>query len=73
MTTTAITYFVAVFAGVFSLTAFVGWVLMPAWSAYARGWERAAALFLSLYVLATFLAVGFAMGVAVIYFWDRIT
>jgi hypothetical protein len=30
-------------------------------------------LFLTLYVLATFLAVGFAMGVAVIYFWDRIT
>ena len=73
MTTTAITYFVAAFAGVFSLTAFVGWVLIPAWSAYTRGWERAAALFLSLYVLATFLAVGFAMGVAVIYFWDRIT
>jgi hypothetical protein len=73
VTTTAITYFVAAFAGVFSLTAFVGWVLMPAWSAYTRGWERAAALFLSLYVLATFLAVGFAMGVAVIYFWDRIT
>jgi hypothetical protein len=73
VTTTAITYFVAAFAAVFSLTAFVGWVLMPAWSAYTRGWERAAALFLSLYVLATFLAVGFAMGVAVIYFWDRIT
>ena len=73
MTTTAITYFVAAFAGVFSLTAFVGWVLMPAWSAYTRGWERAAALFLSLYVLATFLAMGFAMGVVVIYFWDRIT
>ena len=73
MTSTAITYFVAAFAGVFSLTAFVGWVLMPAWSAYTRGWERAAALFLSLYVLATFLAMGFAMGVVVIYFWDRIT
>jgi hypothetical protein len=73
VTTTAITYFVAAFAAVFSLTAFVGWVLMPAWSAYTRGWERAAALFLSLYVLATFLAVGFAMGVALIYFWDRIT
>ena len=73
MTSTAITYFVAAFAGVFSLTAFVGWVLMPAWSAYTRGWERAAALFLSLYVLATFVAAGFAMGVLVIYFWDRIT
>jgi hypothetical protein len=73
VTSSAITYFVAAFAGVFSLTAFVGWVLMPAWSAYTRGWERAAALFLSLYVLATFVALGFAMGVVVIYFWDRIT
>ena len=73
MTSTAITYFVAAFAGVFSLTAFIGWVLMPAWSAYSRTWERAAALFLSLYVLATFVAMGFAVGVVVIYFWDRIT
>jgi hypothetical protein len=69
---TAITYFVATFAGVFSLTAFAGWVLMPAWSAYTRAWERAAAVFLSLYVLASFVAVGFAIGIAIIYFWDRI-
>jgi hypothetical protein len=73
VTSTAITYFVAAFAGVFSLTAFVGWVLIPAWSAYSRGWARAAALFLSLYVLAAFVAVGFGTGVLVIYFWDRIT
>jgi hypothetical protein len=73
VTGTAITYLVAAFAGVFSLTAFVGWVLMPAWSAYTRTWERAAALFLSLYVLATFVALGFALGVVVIYFWDRIS
>ena len=73
MTSTAITYFVAAFAGVFSITAFIGWVLMPAWSAYSRTWERAAALFLSLYVLATFVAMGFAVGVVVVYFWDRIT
>lgn len=73
MTSTAITYFVAAFAGVFSLTAFIGWVLIPAWAAYTRAWERAAALFLSLYVLVTFVALGFAAGVLVIYFWDRVS
>jgi hypothetical protein len=73
VTSTAITYFVAAFAGVFSLAAFAGWVLIPAWSAYTRAWERAAAVFLSLYVLASFVAVGFAVGILVIYFWDRIT
>jgi hypothetical protein len=72
MSNTAITYFVAACAGVFSLTAFVGWVLIPAWSAYTRGWERAAAVFLSLYVLVSFLGAGVALGVTVIYFWDRI-
>ena len=73
MSNTAITYSVAVFAGVCSLTAFAGWVLIPAWSAYTRAWQRAAAVFLTLYVLAAFVAVGFAIGIAVIYFWDRIT
>jgi hypothetical protein len=73
VTSAAITYLVAAFAGVFSLTAFAGWVLVPAWSAYTRGWQRAAAVFLSLYVLAAFVAVGVAVGAVVIYFWDRIT
>ena len=72
MSNTAITYFVAAFAGVFSLTAFAGWVLIPAWSAYTRAWQRAAAVFLSLYVLASFVGLGLAIGVVVVYFWDRI-
>ena len=73
MGTLAITYLVAAFAGVFSLTAFTAWVLIPAWSAYTRGWERLAAVFLSLYVLASFVGLGVVIGVTVIYFWDRIT
>ena len=72
MSNTAITYFVAAFAGVFSLTAFAGWVLIPAWSAYTRAWQRAAAVFLSLYVPASFVALGLAIGIVVVYFWDRI-
>jgi hypothetical protein len=36
-------------------------------------WERAAAAFLSLYVLAAFAILGVAGGAAVVWFWDRIS
>jgi hypothetical protein len=69
---TSITYLVGACAGVFSLAAFAAWVLVPAWTAYTRTWERAAAVFLSLYVLAAFVGLGMGMGAAVIWFWDRL-
>ncbi len=71
MSNTSITYLVGACAGVFSLAAFTAWVLVPAWTAYSRTWERLAAAFLSLYVLAAFVGVGVAAGAAVVYFWDR--
>jgi hypothetical protein len=73
MSNTSITYLVGACAGVFSVAAFAAWVLVPAWTAYSRGWERAAAVFLSLYVFAAFVGIGIAGGAAVIWFWDRIT
>lgn len=72
MSNTSITYLVGACAGVFSLAAFTAWVVVPAWSSYSRAWERLAAAFLSLYVLAAFVGMGIAAGAAVIYFWDRI-
>jgi hypothetical protein len=69
---TSITYLVGACAGVFSLAAFAAWVLVPAWTAYTRAWERAAAVFLSLYVLAAFVGMGMGTGAAVIWFWDRL-
>ena len=72
MSNTSITYLVGACAGVFSLAAFTAWVVAPAWSSYSRAWERVAAVFLSLYVLAAFVGAGIAAGAAVIYFWDRI-
>ena len=71
MSNTSITYLVGACAGVFSLAAFAAWVVVPAWGAYRGGWEGAAAIFLSLYVLAAFVGIGVATGAAVIYFWDR--
>ena len=72
MTNAAVTSMVGAFAGVFTLAAYAAWVLVPAWTAYSRGWERAAAVFLSLYVLLAFVGAGVAVGVGVVYFWDRI-
>jgi hypothetical protein len=72
MTNASITYMVGAFAGVFALAAYAAWVLIPAWSAYSRGWQRAAAVFLSLYVLMAFVGVGMAVGIGVVYFSDRL-
>jgi len=72
MSNTAITYLVGACAGVFSLAGYAAWVLVPAWTAYSRAWERVAAAFLSLYVLLSFAAIGVGIGAAVIWFWDRL-
>jgi len=72
MSNTAITYLVGACAGVFSLAAYGAWVLVPAWTAYSRTWERLAAAFLSLYVLLAFVGIGTGIGALVIWFWDRL-
>jgi hypothetical protein len=72
MSNTSITYLVGACAGVFSVATFAAWVLVPAWTAYSRAWERVAAVFLSLYVFAAFVGIGIAGGAAVIWFWDSL-
>jgi hypothetical protein len=73
MSNESIIYLVAACSGVFGLAAYIGLIVVPAWSAYSRVWERAAALVLTVYVLASFLLLGVAGGAAVIWFWDRFT
>jgi hypothetical protein len=73
MTNEQVIYLVAVSSGVLGLAVYVWLILIPAWNAYWRVWERLAASFLSLYVVAGFVIVGAAGGAAVIWFWDRIT
>jgi hypothetical protein len=68
----SIIYLVAGCCGVFVLAAYVAFLLVPAWTAYTRVWERLAATVLSLYVLAAFVGVGAAGGGAIVWFWDRI-
>jgi hypothetical protein len=68
----SVTYLVAACCGVFALAAYVAFILVPAWTAYSRVWERLAAAVLSLYVLAAFVGLGVAGGAAIVWFWDRI-
>jgi hypothetical protein len=69
---TSITYFVGACAGVFSLAAYVAFVAVPAWTAYSRVWQRVAAVFLTLYVLATMVGIGVLIGVLVTLNWSQI-
>ena len=71
MTNEQIIYTVAIGSGVLGLIAYVAFILVPAWCAYSRIWERLAASFLTLYVLAGFVIAGAAGGAAIVWFWDR--
>jgi hypothetical protein len=69
MSRTAINDLVAVCAAVFGLALYAGLILVPAWTAYSRMWERLAATVLSLYVLGVLVGAGVLAALAVIYFW----
>jgi hypothetical protein len=58
-------------AGV-SLVAFVSLILVPAVSSYGRLWEKAAAGFLSLFVLLALVVVGIVVGIAVVVYYNDI-
>jgi len=73
MSNTTIIYVVAAGSAVIGLAAYLGLIVVPAWTAYSRVWQRLAAVFLTLYVLAGFLLLGVARGAAVICFCDRFT
>jgi O-antigen ligase len=71
MSNETITYVVAACSGVLGLAAYLGFIVVPAWQAYSRVWERLAAMFLSLYVLAAFMMLGVLAGAAVVWTYDR--
>jgi len=60
-------------AGVLCLVVFVTLILSPALSAYGRLWEKAAAGFLSVFVLAALIIGGVVIGLAVVYYYTDIT
>lgn len=60
-------------AGLVCLVAFVTLILAPALSAHGRIWEKAAAGFLSVFVLAALLVVGVVIGLVVVYYYTDIS
>jgi len=59
-------------AGAISLLAFTALILVPAIGSFGRGWEKATAALLSLLILAALVAIGVAVGIAIVFYWDEI-
>lgn len=60
-------------AGLISLLAFAALILAPAIASFGRGWEKITAAALSLIVLVALVGLGVALGVTIVYYWDRIS
>ncbi|MEA2308704.1 MAG: hypothetical protein QOG41_1836 [Thermoleophilaceae bacterium] len=54
-----------------TLVAYTVFILVPAISSYGRMWERIAAGFLSLFILAALVGVGVGIGAGVLYVYVR--
>lgn len=65
------TELVIVLAGALVFACWVMLFLLPAMRCYGRVWEKMAAGFLTLYVLGTFLGIGAAVGLAVVWTYDQ--
>jgi hypothetical protein len=60
-------------AALLCLVIFVTLILSPALGAYGRLWEKAAAGFLSLFVLAALIVSGVVIGLVVVLYWPEIS
>lgn len=68
LTTTELT--IAVATGVVG-AGYLAFILAPAIAAYGRLWEKVAAGFLTLFVLATLVGMGTVIGLFVVWSYDR--
>lgn len=72
MSNQSITYLVGAGLGVLGLAAFCLLVVVPAVASYRRVLERAAAVVLSLYVLAALVGAGVLIGALIVVEWPRL-
>ena len=54
-----------------AVAAYVGLILVPAWTSYGRWWERLAATFLTFYIVAALVGIGAAIGLGIIWTYDE--
>ena len=54
-----------------ALVAYSIFIVVPAWTSYGRWWERIAATFMTLFILATLVGLGTGIGAALVWSWDR--
>ena len=57
--------------GLITVVAYAVLIVVPAWGSYGRWWERFAASFMTLFILATLVGVGVGIGAAIVWSWDR--
>jgi hypothetical protein len=67
-----VTYLVGACLGVLGIIGFCTLVMAPAITSYRRPLHRAAAVILSLYVLAALVGVGVLLGALIIVEWPRV-
>ncbi|MEA2135382.1 MAG: hypothetical protein QOC68_3291 [Solirubrobacteraceae bacterium] len=72
MSNDTLTYVIAASAAGISVIAWVGLVLVPAWTSFSRVWERLAAVVLSVYVLGAFALGGSLLGAAILWYYDSL-
>jgi hypothetical protein len=64
------TEIVIALAGALVLACYILLIVMPATRCYGRVWEKLGATVLTLYVLATLLGIGAAIGLAIVWTYD---
>jgi hypothetical protein len=58
-------------SGPLVIAAYVGLIVIPAWTSYGRWWERFAATFLTLYILVAMVGIGAGIGLGIIWTYDQ--
>ena len=58
-------------AGAVTLVAYGLFIVAPAWGSYGRLWEKIAASFLTLFILAALVGIGVGVGAGIIYLYIR--
>jgi MFS superfamily sulfate permease-like transporter len=65
------TEIVVALSGPLLIAAYVGLILIPAWTSYGRWWERFAVAFLTLYIVGVMVGIGVGIGLGIIWSYDR--